>query len=93
LKLLRYRTQFVGKVHINKKLTFVILDSQKIPVDFYIKETTMPRWSKVLVELISWEPGTKSPKGNIVEVIGNPGENNTEMNLIMYEYGLPNSFH
>jgi ribonuclease R len=27
-----------------------------------------------------------------VEAIGNPGENNTEMNSIMYEYGLPNSF-
>jgi ribonuclease R len=89
----RYRTQFVGKVHINKKLTFVISDSQKIPVDFYIKgDHDAIDGQKVLVELIDWEPGTKSPKGKILEVIGNSGEHNTEMNSIMYEYGLPNSF-
>lgn len=89
----RFRTKFVGKVHINKELTFVIPDSQKIPVDFYIKGNHDAKDDqKVLVEFHSWEPGSKSPKGKIVEILGNSGDNNTEMNSIMYEYGLPNSF-
>lgn len=89
----RFRTQFVGKVHINKDLTFVIPDSQKIPVDFYIKgDHDAKADQKVLVELTGWEPGSKSPKGKIIEIIGNSGENNAEMNSIMYEYGLPNNF-
>lgn len=89
----RFRTQFVGKVHLNKGLTFVIPDSQKIPVDFYIKgDHNAEADQKVLVELTGWQPGSKSPKGKIIEIIGNSGENNAEMNSIMYEYGLPNNF-
>ena len=45
-----------------------------------------------MVEFSSWEPGSKSPKGKIIEILGDSGDNNTEMNSIMYEYGLPNSF-
>ena len=92
----RFRTQFVGKVQINKenkRLIFVVPDSQKIAVDFYIKgEHDAIHNQKVLVELIDWEPGTKSPKAKIVEILGSSGDNNTEMNSIMYEYGLPNNF-
>jgi len=89
----RFRTQFVGKVHLNKDLTFVIPDSQKIPVDFYIKGNhDAKNDQKVLVEFSNWEPGSKSPKGKIIEILGESGDNNTEMNSIMYEYGLPNSF-
>lgn len=89
----RCRTKFVGKIHKNKRFTFVIPDSNKIPVDFYIKGGLDANdEQKVLVELLSWEPGTKSPKAEIIEVIGSSGENNAEMNSIMYEYGLPNSF-
>jgi len=92
----RFRTQFVGKVQINKenkRLIFVVPDSQKIGVDFYIKgENDALQDQKVLVELIDWEPGTKSPKAKIVEILGSSGENNAEMNSIMYEYGLPNNF-
>ena len=48
----RFRTQFVGKVHLNKDLTFVIPDSQKIPVDFYIKgDHNAKSDQKVLVEV------------------------------------------
>jgi len=89
----RSRTQFVGRVHINKELTFVIPDSQKIPVDFYIKgDHDAKNNQKVLVELYNWEPGSKSPKAKIIEILGESGDNNTEMNSIMYEYGLPNRF-
>ncbi len=89
----RCRTKFVGKVHRNKSVTFVIPDSNKIPVDFYIKSgLEVIDDQKVLIEFLSWEPGTKSPKAEIIEVIGSSGENNAEMNSIMYEYGLPNNF-
>lgn len=89
----RCRTKFVGKIHKNKRFTFVIPDSNKIPVDFYIKGGLDANdEQKVLVELLSWEPGTKSPKAEIIEVIGSSGENNAEMNSIMHEYGLPNNF-
>src|ERR1035437_1799643 len=89
----RFKTEFVGKAHLNKEVIFVIPDSNKIPVDFYIKgESKVEHNQKVVVELINWEPGTKSPKGKITKILGDSGDNNTEMNSIMYEYGLPVDF-
>lgn len=89
----RHRTKFVGKVHINKKTTFVVPDNQKINKDFYIKDDhSAENGQKVLIELISWDINSKSPTAKILEVLGNSGDNNTEMNSIMYEYGLPNEF-
>jgi ribonuclease R len=88
----RFKTEFVGKVQIGKKTTFVVPDSNKIPVDFYIKGGLKAEHDqKVVVELIKWED-TKSPQGKITRVLGNSGDNNAEMNSIMIEYGLPVEF-
>jgi exoribonuclease R len=48
----RFKTQFVGRVHISaKNAVFVIPDSNKIPVDFYIKGGLIPEdGQKVVVE-------------------------------------------
>lgn len=88
----RNKTQFVGKVHKTKKATFVIPDSDKIPVDFYIKGGLVAEnKQKVLVELTKWGK-SKSPQGKIIKILGNSGDNNTEINSIMYEYDLPIDF-
>jgi ribonuclease R len=88
----RFKTEYVGRVQIGKKTTFVVPDSNKIPVDFYIKGgLKADHDQKVVVELIKWED-TKSPQGKITRVLGNSGDNNAEMNSIMIEYGLPVEF-
>jgi ribonuclease R len=88
----RFKTEFVGKVQIGKKTIFVVPDSNKIPVDFYIKGGLKAEHDqKVVVELIKWED-TKSPQGKIIKVLGDSGDNNAEMNSIMFEYGLPVEF-
>lgn len=89
----RFKTEFVGTTHVNKGKTFVIPDNPKIKVDFYIsgKDQVEDR-QKVLVEFMSWAEDQKSPRGKIIKTLGKKGENNTEMNAIMYEYGLPVDF-
>ena len=88
----RYKTEFVGKVQIGKKSTFVIPDSNRIPVDFYIKGGLVAEdKQKVIVELVKWTD-SKSPQGKIVKILGDSGDNNAEMNSIMYEYNLPVDF-
>ncbi len=88
----RFKTEYVGRVQIGKKTTFVVPDSNKIPVDFYIKGGLKAEHDqKVVVELIKWED-SKSPQGKITRILGNSGDNNTEMNSIMIEYGLPIEF-
>jgi len=88
----RFKKEFVGRVQKSEKNTFVIPDSNKIPVDFYIKGGLVAENNqKVIVELTKWD-GTKSPQGKIVKILGDAGDNNAEMNSIMYEYGLPVDF-
>lgn len=88
----RFKTEYVGRVQIGKKTTFVVPDSNKIPVDFYIKGGLKAEHDqKVVVELTKWED-SKSPQGKITRVLGDSGDNNTEMNSIMIEYGLPIEF-
>jgi len=88
----RFKTEYVGRVQIGKKTIFVVPDSNKIPVDFYIKGGLQAEHDqKVVVELTKWED-SKSPQGKITKILGNSGDNNTEMNSIMIEYGLPVDF-
>lgn len=89
----RFKTQYVGRVQINGDLTFVVPDSNKIVVDFFIKKggkLNPENDEKVVVELVDW--GGKSPLGKIIKILGKSGDNNTEMNSIMAEYGLPVEF-
>jgi len=89
----RFKSDFVGTVHINGNNTFVIPDNPKISVDFFIRgESDAKNGQKVVVRFIDWDPERKSPRAEIKKILGEIGENNTEMNAIMYEYGLPVDF-
>jgi ribonuclease R len=39
-----------------------------------------------------WERGASGPYGHVVDVLGMPGENDTEMHAILAEFGLPYRF-
>jgi ribonuclease R len=91
----RAKTEFVGTIKINPKFAFVIADSNKIHVDFFIRSSDIngaQDGQKVLVKLKEWKADEQNPSGTVVEVFGFPGEHKTEMNAIMAEYGLPENF-
>jgi ribonuclease R len=47
---------------------------------------------KVAALVDSWERNAPNPKGHLVDVLGEPGENDTEMHSILAEYALPYRF-
>ena len=47
---------------------------------------------KVAALVDSWERHETTPTGHIVDVLGEPGENDTEMHAILAEYALPYRF-
>ena len=47
---------------------------------------------KVAAVVDDWQRGDHAPTGHIVDVLGDPGENDTEMHAILAEYGLPYRF-
>jgi ribonuclease R len=91
----RAKTDFVGTIKINPKFAFVIPDSNKIHVDFFIRSSHIngaKDGEKVLITYRDWKPGEQNPTGEVKQVFGKPGEHKTEMHAIMSEYGLPDKF-
>jgi ribonuclease R len=90
----RNRTDFVATLEVERKIAFGITDNKKYP-DFIIpldKIGKAKHGQKVVVRFGSWEDYSDLPHGEVVAILGEPGENNTEINAIMVEYGLPYEF-
>lgn len=91
----RYRTQFVGIVHINKTFAFLVPDSRDMSVDLYIpldKLNGAKDGQKAIAKLIEWTAKMENPSAEVVEVLGSPGEHETEMMSIVAEFGFPLHF-
>ena len=93
----RAKTQYVGVIQIYEKnnFAFVVPDSNKMTTDIFVpinKINKAEDGDKVLVELVDWPEKADSPNGRVKEVLGKPGEHNTEIHAILAEYGLPYEF-
>ena len=47
---------------------------------------------KVVARLTDWPIHSDSPVGEVIEILGQSGENNTEMHAILAEFGLPTRY-
>ncbi len=66
-----------------------------MPYDIYIaaQDTKGAKnGQKAIVKITDWPPYAKNPVGEVVEVLGNAGENDTEIHAILAEFGLPHHF-
>ncbi len=91
----RENSQFVGIIEISEKHAFVIASSQRVNVDFYVDKNKLKgakNGQKVVVNFIDWTDPDKSPFAEVETVLGDPGDNNTEMHAILVEFGLPYEF-
>ena len=91
----RFRTEFVGTIQVSPKYAFFVPDSSKLPIDFYIpigKILGAKNGQKVVARLVEWKDEQKNPNGEVVRVIGDAGEHETEIHSILEEYGLPYAF-
>ena len=91
----RKKTDFVGTLQVSEKFAFVITDSRRVHVDFFIDLKHMNKaqnGDKVIVELMNWPEKLNSPFGKIIKILGKSGETNTEMNAIMEDFELPYEF-
>lgn len=91
----RKKKEFVGTIELSQKFAFVIPDNKKIHFDIFIPGehiNNAQHHQKVIAEVIEWPEDGKKPTGRIKEILGEAGDNNTEMHAIMAEYGLPFTF-
>ena len=91
----RSKKQYVGVAEVSRAAIFVRADSRKLPFDIFFPRKEYPKVSdgdKVVFNITDWRPGDKSPRGVIVDVLGQAGDNDTEMHAIMAEFDLPYKF-
>jgi len=93
----RSRTEFVGTLQVvpHKDFGFVVCDKKSINTDIFIPKGKFggaEDGNKVIVKMTEWRPGDKNPEGEIITVLGAPGEHETEIHSILAEYGLPYNF-
>lgn len=93
----RTRTEFVGTLQMvpHKDFGFVVCDKKTINTDIFIPKGKFggaQDGDKVIVKMTEWRPGDKNPQGEIIQVLGAPGEHETEIHSILAEYGLPYTF-
>lgn len=88
----RSRKPFIGILQIIGSQAWVIVESRVMPYDISVPaEQVSPEQQgmKVACLVEDWPRGQDYPVGRIVDVLGEPGENNTEMHAILTEFGLP----
>ena len=91
----RSKTEFVGVLQKNKNFGFVVPDNNKMYADIFISESNIngaQDGDKVQASITDWPAKSKNPFGKIINVLGKPGEHNTEMHSILLEYDLPYEF-
>ena len=91
----RHKTQYVGILELSKNFGFVVPDLQSMPYDVFITKENIKsakNGQKVLVKIVDWPEHSNNPFGEIVEVLGKPGDNDVEMMSILADNDFPLSF-
>jgi len=97
----RSRRNYVGVVRVEGNYAIVKPDSRKMPIEVFVPlggsgdqgaRFELKDGLKVAVHVTGWEPGSKNPRGEVVQVFGMAGENDAEMHAILAEYDLPYHF-
>jgi len=91
----RSRDTFVGTLEVSRKFAFLSPDSRKISFDMYIPSDKLlgaTNGQRVIARITEWPKRSKNPFGEVIEVLGDQGNNEAEMHAILAEYGLPHKF-
>ncbi|MCX6300770.1 MAG: ribonuclease R [Bacteroidia bacterium] len=91
----RWRTSFVGTIEIMPNFAFLIPDNKNMPFDLFIPTSKLngaKQGQKAVAKVIDWDPKSKNPVAEIINVLGDPGLHETEMHAILAEFELPYHF-
>jgi len=91
----RARTKFAGTIKLHHKHAIMVPDSNRVNLEIIVPFNKMKgakHGDKVVAQVVKWHDDIEDAEGIVVEVLGPPGENETEMNAILVEYGFPTHF-
>ena len=88
----RAQETFVGILQVSKNYAFLRVDNRILTNDIFIPSEKLNGGRdglKAIVKITGWNEGERNPIGEVVDVLGAVGDNNTEMHAILAEFGLP----
>ncbi len=91
----RARTSFIGTIEKDKNFAFLVTNHKTMPYDIFIpfdKLMKAKNNDKAVAVITEWPEGAKNPIGEVIEILGATGNNETEIHAILSEYGLPYQF-
>ena len=83
---------FVGVLNVERQYAFLITDSKTLANDIFIPKNKLrgaKDGEKAVVRITEWPEHSKNPIGEVVDVLGEVGNNDAEMHAILAEFGLP----
>ena len=90
----RAKSVYVGTISKSRNFSFFI-PSGKSAFDIFIPNEKLngaKDGQKAIAKITEWPARAKNPFGEIIEVLGDVGNNNTEMHAILAEFDLPLRF-
>ncbi len=90
----RAKDTFVGVIEIGKYNASLVSVNKNVP-DIFIplpKINGAKNGQKVVVKIVNWGNNSHKLEAEVTTVLGNPGDNETEMHAILAEYELPYKF-
>lgn len=83
---------YVGKLQVAKGFAFLVTEDKTLANDIFIPKDRLKggkNGDKAIVKIAEWPEGQKNPIGQVVDILGQAGDNTTEMHAILAEFGLP----
>lgn len=86
---------YIGTAQLTTNSIFVTPDSRRIGTDIYLprkQNHKVEDGDKVVVRVVDWPEGERLPHGELIDILGKTGDNDTEMHAILAEFDLPYHF-
>ncbi len=89
----RAKDTFVGKLRVGEDVGYLIPQNDVLATSIIIPKSKLKQGKtgqKAVVKITKWpDEEQKNPIGEVMDILGEQGENNAEMNAILVQYGLP----
>ena len=86
------RRTITGKLQVTKGFAFLVTEDKTLANDIFIPKEKLKggkTGDKAVVRITEWPEEAKNPLGEVVDILGEAGNNDAEMNAILAEFDLP----
>lgn len=86
---------FIGRLEVRKDFAFLLTEDRTLANDIFIPKKALKggkSGDKAVVKITEWPEHAKNPIGKVMDILGQSGDNTTEMHAILAEYGLPYAY-